>query len=277
MPNHAWYLMLAAVSLTLFTFALHKRAKRPVVALYLFMGGLTYMVEFFVMVVFEAYAYYPEVLIDPYSDSTLGAIVSDGFVVPMIAAFVATHHLTAVWMLLISCAVMGVEWLSLTLGFYQHFWWKTAYTGLLLIVGLVIAQKWYALLSQRPSRLVRAVTLYFFTIFSDASATFLVGLTGAFRYQAGWFLNPGRDSTAFATVYIFILSLLVVLLIYRLKNRYWWTIGAALIYAANITLGKMGVLHFAPDWSPLGKTLLDCGIFLLLLALNNRLLNNRQT
>jgi hypothetical protein len=94
-PNYLGYLILILISIAVFIFSLwEKRDFKRLFILYLFISGLTYLAEYFIMTWFNSYIYYPRIFKERYLDSIAGAVVSDAFSVPMLTVFVASFLLS---------------------------------------------------------------------------------------------------------------------------------------------------------------------------------------
>lgn len=248
--NSFWYILLCILSLILFTYTLWHRWDKKLIAIYFFIAGVTYFLEYFVVVIFEGYVYRPMILEDKYFDNVLGAIASDGFVIPMTAVYVAAYKLNFKIRLGIVLFITLIEVFFVRFNLYEHYWWKYLYTILGGTFIYFLAQKWYSKLNSPISHFTRYITLFFADIAIQASTVFiLASIFNMFFYNIDWYANPSRGHIAFATLYIiFISSILVTLVIFRL-NWVWYIASLAILSLIDVLLLKMNILIPNENWS----------------------------
>jgi hypothetical protein len=265
MPNFIWYGFLPILSIFLFIYTLWKVRNKKIFALYTFISGLTYLFEYFILVIFKAYEYHPNILKNSYNDGIIGAIVSNVFVVPMTSVFVGAFQLSWKWMVFITGIVLFIEELFIYLGIYKLFWWKPVYTGVGLIIWYLIAKKLYPKLKGDLSLIIRFIILYFTNVLIQA--TLIFGLTvffDVYHYEIGWFQNKTRDHIAFKNAYVFFLSLIFTPLVTFNIKWTWKIIVILLITPLDCLFLKFGILHLSTNWSFVHFILLRIAIVLIL-------------
>ncbi|MFY4776831.1 hypothetical protein [Metabacillus sp. RGM 3146] len=194
MPNIFWYLMLVIIIMPVFAAAI-KKEPYILLCLWLFNSGLSYMFELVVLVIFKGYQYKPGFFQDPFEDSIFGSIFSQGISVPLAAAIAAIYKVKLPGILFISFMLASVEELFLSIGIYEHYWWKSFYTMILLPMLFYLSKCWHLLL-QRNSRLTFAITLYFGISTLSISATWLAtAIHPFFQFHLGIFQEQNRDHT----------------------------------------------------------------------------------
>lgn len=269
-----WYLLLALFGGLIFGYTLWRKRDSKLIPLYTFMGGITYLFEYIVLVLFKSYIYYPHILKEPYFDNIMGAVFSDALVVPATAMFVVAFNLSF-WQILIPVGlIIGIEVLFEYLGIYKHFWWEFYYTFGGLLVAFYIAKRWHRLLKKPSSLYVHFATLYFTNLFLQASTVFfLAGVFGKFFYSVGWFLDPLRSSVAFSTLCILLLSFIFVSLVVFSLNWLWVIGGIGLMSLMNIVLFKLNILQLSESWSLGYFVILYFLIYIVLRGFNRLFLN----
>lgn len=247
--NSYLYISLMVISACFFIFTLWKKRDAKLLVLYMCMAGLTYSYEYIIFVWLESYNYYPQILDIPYYDSIFGAVASNGFTIPVLTVMIAAFGVGWVGRIILAVLLMGVEVLFIQLGVYEHYWYKTIFTGIGILIAFVIADFWLQKLRSDMSRLVRFVSLFMSAYFIKASVNFISSnIFQAFIYSVGWMEDPYRDSTAFITILNMFGGFVIALIVtYRLK---WPWMIAALLFLTGIDymLLRLEVLQMM-SWS----------------------------
>ncbi|WP_308639356.1 hypothetical protein [Paenibacillus silvisoli] len=248
MSNAIPYFVLVAVCAIAFSILLfHKRAVWPLILLLSF-SGMIYMFEFYIFVWQDSYSYSPELLDNTYYDNVLGAVFSNLLAVPVAAAFIAIYRLSWQWIVGLSLAFGGVEWLFLRLGIYQHDWWRTGYTIVTLLIFFLFARQWLVWLSRR-SRAFHFVTLSMFAWSVVATLVFTLAVSGIRIYHIGLFADPYHDDIFFSAIYGFIKAIILSVAVTVTRNR--WLRGSSLllILLMHLVLMRLDILKIMiPMW-----------------------------
>ncbi|MFC0273554.1 hypothetical protein ACFFIX_19370 [Metabacillus herbersteinensis] len=216
MPNIIWYLILLGFSLILFVLGCRK-GRKDFVILWLFSAGICYLFELIVFVFFNCYLYKPEIVADPFYDSTIGSIFSQGLTVPIMASFITIYRLGIRSILVGSLFLTGVELFYLHIDIYEHIWWKAYYTTLLVPLAFLITKIWY-LFIKRGGKWIEFVTMFFVNLTIITTITFLiVVLCPFYHFDIKWFDLESRNLTAINDVF-FIVSCFFYTGISVLKN-----------------------------------------------------------
>lgn len=272
MKSSYWYIALALLSVLVFILALWKKRDQKLVALYLFLGGLTYTFEYFVFVLFNSYIYYPGILENEYFDNALGAAVSNAFSVPMTSVLVAAYQLNYIYMLIPIISIIGIELLFLHLGIYKHLWWHEIYTIIGLFMAFHIAKWWYKVLTKPLKDSSRFITLLVSGFFLQGSFAFILyGIFSKYFYTVNWFSDITRSHIAFATVYVVLFSIIFSAFIVIKLNWIFIIITVFLTSVPDMVLLNLGILSLSNDWT-LGHFIVSRFIVFLLLFLCNRFL-----
>ncbi|MBP1933378.1 hypothetical protein [Ammoniphilus resinae] len=260
-----WYGLLGLIGLIIFTVTLWKVKNQRVFAVYTFIAGLIYCMEYFILVLFRSYEYYPHIISNKYFDNILGSIFSNAVIVPMTAAMIGTLQLGWRWILLVIGIILSIEKLFLWLEIYQHFWWRIYYTAIGLVICFFLAKVWDKKLQGEASFLVHLFTLFLSNFLFQASAFYLLVATGnMFLFHIGWFSNPIRDHFAFASAYIFCLNVIYVMLVIKRISWKWRVAAIVLITVLNGYLIKEGILTLSTHWSLIHFFILYLILFLIL-------------
>lgn len=267
-----WYLFLAVSSLLLMGYTLWRKRDSTLVALYLFMGGLTYAFEYVILVLFNSYEYHPGVIKNAYFDNILGAVASDAFSIPAICTFVAAYRLGPVQMLLPIGILVGIELFFVQLGIYEHFWWNYAYTAAGLFVAFHIAKEWHKRINGPLSLAGRFITLYSVNLLFQASVVFVqVAIFHKYFYLVYWFEDLNRGHLAFATLYIFIRSFILVSMVVFNMDIPLVMVGLFIMSSFDLVLLRLNILYLGSGWLMWGFILVRLAL-LAALHLFNRFL-----
>ncbi len=261
-----WYLGLATISLILLAFVYFKTKNYRSLLLYLGMVGVGYMIEFFIYVLLDSYEYDPDIIArDAYYDNNMGAIASNMLTLPVTATLIAVYRLSWIWIAIFTVLIVGIEWLFLKLGIYHHHWWRTAYTGIGLLVYYRFAKFWFTKFIHPLKGIPHSVTLYFITWGLFTMQFFPISFFNSRYYNIGWFDNRSHDTIAFSSLFGMLTSIFFVWMLKRKWKNSWlkYIVSAAVVFGVNLILIQFGVLH-----SPVWWDLLFCmGInFIILLA-----------
>lgn len=223
--------------------------KRNAIALLLFMTGIGFLFEFIILVLLRSYEYDPDLLSNWYYDNLMGAIASDAFSLPAIATYVAVFRLAPIWFFVFAGVFYGVEKVFTDLNVYHHFWWRTYYTSIALVLYFWIAKTWLRKLQLAPTRLTRTIMIYFISFPLVATMQFaLTGIFGTHRFVVGLFENLERDQVTGATLYCLVFAACITLTI-RLsdtwKGRMLVIIG---LVGFNLLLDQTRFLEVKKEW-----------------------------
>jgi hypothetical protein len=149
--NSIPFLILASIHIVMFMITLSRRNKKDVWILFLTNTGLAYLFEYFTLNLFHGYRYKPGIMKKRFFDAILGAVLSQGFYVPVTATFLTFFRKNWVWKVSISLMYFYIEQLFKYLGIYKVYWWKSIYTPVLLNVYFFISDSLKKALDARKS------------------------------------------------------------------------------------------------------------------------------
>lgn len=221
-PNTYWYLGLAVPSLALVLFLCLTGNRLRRFFLYTVFLGFGFLAEAIIYAFLGSYQYFPKLLKEPFFDSNLGAISSNQLALPGTAVLISVYQVGWKGILFASGVFVGIEWFFVKLGIYVHYWWRLSYTAIILPFYYALAKDLYRRLAHPMRGFIHMVTLYWFvgaiTGGIHLPPTMLVISRS---YHPGWFASPGREITAFASVY-YLFTVLLVLGATYLRWKYGW-------------------------------------------------------
>ncbi len=257
------YGILILISLILLGVTYRKSGNRLTFALYLALVGSTLLFDYIIFVWGKAYIYAPHILNNKY-DTHIGAIASDVFSIPATATFVAVFNLTWPWMAGLGILYFGIEELFIKLEIYKHFWWKTSYTFIAMLLLLGVAKVWFRNLNKAHGRLLSFVTLV--AILSAIRSTFSIvsySILETRQFTVPWIEALGRDSTAVNTL-IILPSMAIFSFLILYNYRIFWKITViTLFFLFDLLLRKLNIVHSLTPWDNLYVIAADIATFLL--------------
>ena len=183
MPAAFWYYGIVIVSIILTAVSLRRRPDWKLLVLHLTIASIIYPVEVFIFLT-KGYEYKPDILAyPPGADNILGAYISDFLIVPASAVLIQAFALSWPVILCIAGLFTCIDWFFTVLGIYRHFWWKSVYTGIgLMILYTVSDWLWTRIKNQHPSLWFRLFIIYL-TFFSLQGVFFFAANRGGVLFQ----------------------------------------------------------------------------------------------
>ncbi|QGQ97639.1 hypothetical protein EHS13_23485 [Paenibacillus psychroresistens] len=268
MSNLSYYIWLALFGVGIFSYTVYK--KKQFTDLFLFFlaaSVFSWIGEYFVLYLFDAYIYKPSVFTDPFAESTLGHLITNTFFWGSTAVLVGAFSLRYHWFFLISAVYMSFDILFIKVGAYEHHWWRTNMTGITVIIFLIIIKKWFLKLKEHRYEFLRNITLLLVAFFFIAIDTYILLLLGKQHYRVDWYENMYRDSTVFSFLYHAGIALVFIFFVCILKKWYWKISPILFFLLSDSLLLNMKILIFQDGWSFFYLTLtriLALAIFVLL-------------
>ncbi|QKS47774.1 hypothetical protein HUB94_25830 (plasmid) [Paenibacillus cellulosilyticus] len=242
MPNAVPYLILIFLSVVTLIYAFYYARTYITLVWFLALAGLIYVFEFVILVLFNSYVYYPKLIDNAYLDSMFGAFVSNFCAVPVAGITIITFRLRFVWFIVSALFFIGVEWLFLRLGIYEHHWWRLSYTFVLIIVFFWLSRYW-ASQTVLGSKLFRYLSMVLFSVSLCDSLGFAMSLAGTCAFHIGLFANPTRDDIFVRFLFIMATSLILASTIFITTSLRWITAALAVVTAIQITLYAAGIMR----------------------------------
>jgi hypothetical protein len=243
-----------------------KTKSLKIIPFYIFIAGTVYTFELIIFIILNSYEYKPGILSDPFYDNAMGAIVSNGLIVPSTCTLIAVYGIRFRRILLIAAGFMGIEQAFIYLGIFEHHWWKIIYTGIGLTLLFSTGEwLWNKLCQADLPYLFRLILLYMINVSLQGSImSFYMIFFHKIEYRPGWFGDPSRDSIAFSTLIVHIDSILFAWLISLRGNWIWKTLLVGLLGSCYLWLIGRGLLYTSGFWPVILLTVLQIVIIQLL-------------
>ncbi|WP_156422754.1 hypothetical protein [Bacillus sp. FJAT-29937] len=244
LANSIWYFSLVFIGLIIFMFTYwNSNHFRKDLAVYFFAAGLSFIGEFVVLILLNSYHYYPHVFKEKWTDDIFGSLISQGVIIPIVLMAIAAFRLKTKWVILIISLIAFIEELFLRLHIYEHNWWKTWYTIVLLLLAAYI-MKWWRRKLNDPSTLIKFLTIYMlFTIILHTKTFLLLTVFKLSWYSVGLFESVYKDHTILKII-IDITMAIPLTAIVLFSYKYLTLIGLLVfLIIFDFVQIKMGFLH----------------------------------
>ena len=259
--NTIWYLMLFASSIAAVAVTVIKSRKRGLTVAFMFAAlGFTYWIEAVLLLVLNAYEYYPLIIPkDHFQDMVLGNIFSQ-VSVSTTAVLYSVLDLKSIYLFVFAGVYFLIDALFSQLGIYVHHWFRSIYTLLGYIPYCWIIKKWYVSLTtpkapvQKSSGFSSTKMLYYITLFlavfaASANSLFTTQkIAGLQIFKAGIFSDSTKDHTTATLIYGPIIIVIMMALCMLVKKRHIKIIVFLALFVFNWLLHQFGSLYIKPGW-----------------------------
>lgn len=273
--NTIWYVLLAVTSVVTMVFAVRKsRNRKYTIAFTLAILGFTYLLESVLAISLHSYTYYPGIVDDLFQDAVLGNMFSQ-ISISCTTILILEYNLSYKWYFLISFIYYLIENLFVKLGIYMHFWYRSIYTFIGLILLFWFVKTCYNKLIASSEYITHYIPLLL-GAFAVSGNTIILPfkLLGMQIFKAGFYENLSKNHTTANIIYIFFLiNILINLHRWKLHWAYKGVAFAILFFAQHI-LYKTGIIYFTDGWFFI-ITLADLFGFYFWVVILDRLLSQK--
>lgn len=248
--NTIWYVLLTIISIISIVLILCKSNNRKFnIGFILTILGATFHVEFVLLPILNAYRYFPKIFNDLFVDSVLGNYVSQISVTATVVLATA-YRIPTVWYLVIAGIYFLIEELFINLGIYQHNWYKTWYTSILILPLLWLSRKWYNYLQKCPKSIIYTISLYL-----GARAAFSLMIVFKFFlsievYNVKTVFSEFTRNNSIFSVPAASIWIIIMVIIHQLNIKWIWKGGFfVLLFIIQYVLIKIvGVITIKDGW-----------------------------
>lgn len=276
MANIIYYIILCVIGVAVSALIIYKKRKKhsvsTMILFCLFAAGISWIGEFTVLGLFNSYAYKTGVLADPWAQNLLGHMLLNASLYPAIALITAVYSIRYYKIAIISGVFVGIEFLFVHLGVYEHHWWKYYMTFIGVFLYLSFLKFWYPRMIRKPYGWTRFFTFYMAAMVILHFPTPVLTLLGKEHFQMAWvnhvFGNMYLSSIVLIfTYHLFAGSIILTLFGCMLKKRYWKIVPFIVAPLALSIFYWTGLLVMDDGWSVVYSILIDSaftGLFILL-------------
>lgn len=267
--NTIWYILLAVSSIITLVFTLIKSKNRKFTIAYTLAAlGFVYMIEAVLVVIFNAYDYYPKIVNDMFQDTVLGNIFSQVSIAST-SAFAIVYNLSYGWYVLFAFIYYLIDIFFVKLRIYEHYWYKSIYTFIGFIPLFILIKKYYIKFINSSKYIFNYIILYLCVFAVSGNLIILpFKLMSIQIFNIHFFDNFSRNHTATGIIWGF---LFINILIYVYKRNFHWAFKAAvfiMLFFIQFVLYKTGIILYKDGWF-IPATLIDLlGIYLFIIVLD---------
>ncbi len=292
--NTIWYLLLLATSIVVIVITAIKSPNRKFTAVFtLAVLGFTYWIEVVLLLMLDAYTYYPMLTPwDSFQDAVLGNVFSQ-VSVSTTAVLYCVLNLRGVFIFVFAVIYYLIDVLFVTLGIYVHNWYRSIYTLIGFIPYCWIVKRWYVWITGTPMKTQKlfrlpklfGINLYqwlynmtlYYAVFASAGNSLILSqkLIGLQIFRGGFTTDISKDHTSTILIYGTILIVICIIL-HRWKRPTVYKGGVLLIlFACQWVLHMLGIITMPAGWF-IFVTAIDLLGFYLWTVFMEHLLNSRQ-
>ncbi|WP_168120838.1 hypothetical protein [Paenibacillus sp. HB172176] len=248
LPSYVPYLILVLISLMLLAAIMLHQRQLGVIFVFMTLSGIVYAAEFFVLILFDGYAYFPRILSIRYYDNAFGAVVSNLMILPALGLLSSLYRLQLGGIAALAGAMVGVEYLFDQLHIFEQHWWNLSYTGAVLVFFFFLARFWVG-------RLYAGGVFYRFTsLWMQAwsgAGTVMYGLSvlGLRHYHLGVFEDIYRDDLFLASIMGVLKSGVFSVFVTCCSRLGWRMLAPLAVFALDMPIYAAGWLEILiPFW-----------------------------
>lgn len=284
MTSLFWYICYAIIGLGVAAFTIYTKRHifkiSTLIIFCLFAASITWIGEFLVLGIFNSYAYKPGIFTDIWAENLLGHLLTNTTLWPGAAILVAAYSLGFGWCTLIIAFFIFSEYLFMQLGIYEQHWWNFYFTGIVIIVFIIISKKWFSIMNRIKYGLKRIVIFYFVAFLLVHLPAPLLLLFGKQYYSLDLMENIVgniyRSSTIFIFSYHLIESIILVYFVCKLDKWFWKFVPFVLELISLYILAEMNILIFLDGWNLVYTYLLYSTSFIIFILLEKHCLKPSQ-
>ncbi|WP_264806163.1 hypothetical protein [Cytobacillus sp. NCCP-133] len=269
--NLLWFMALVLISLWIMYITYKKTKFRHNLALYFFTMGLAFIMEYIVLILGGAYTYYPRFFSNQWYDDVFGSSISQAFFIPSVLVAIAAFRIPVKWVVLIIVAILGLEEFFLWLGIYEHNWWKSWFTSIILFVSVFVV-KWWRNRIEGRGFFFQFVTIYMtITTIFQGLTFYLTAILKTHHYTLGLFESPYQDHIAFSVFIWLIYAVLLTVIIMRFYRFVWLALLFFADFSFHTILIKMEILHVSSCWHPIYFSLMLIILLMIIKKMNSKM------
>jgi len=277
MPNSYLYILLVVSSLLILSVVLFIKKDPRIIVLHFAIAGITHPFEVVVTILLAGYRFMPHILPIEWFDNIMGAFASDLFIIPAAAVVIAVFDLGFASIAGIAVAFMGIEILFLHTGIYEHYWWKTIYTGLGLVIYFPLAKYfWQRIRSLNSGSMFHLLILFLCYIMVHGPLTVVpIALYGKYIWTIGWYADPIKDHIVFGVLYLYVIAAISAIIIWPRTKMFLRLLGLVAIYGIDCALLRLGILTFLSDWNLLHLLATHIAALIILVFFNSIIVRDK--
>lgn len=256
MPNLIWYICLAAVCLASTAWAIYvKREVYKVSTLLVFFmltASCTWIGEFIVLGLFDAYSYKTGVYDNVWAQNLLGHLILNTTLYPSTAIVMVAFSLRFGWIFCVAAFFSLLEFLFVKIHLYEQHWWNYYMTPIVVVIFLLLSKSWFNNIKNGCIGAIRILTFYFVAMLIIHSPAPILLLMGKQYYHLNFINRTFEDKYLSSIIIIFFYHLLEALFVVQLirikRKSYWWILPFIISISIQSMFAKLGILVLEDGW-----------------------------
>lgn len=256
MSNLFWYILIGIIALVVSTCVIYKKRNTfkvsDLLVFYIFTAGFSWIGEFLVLGLFNAYRYKLNIYSSPWAENLLAHLILNTTLYPTVALLMVTFSYRYIYIGIAAMIFTVIEFIFIKLGIYEHHWWRYYMTTITVIGILLIANKVFKKIQEKCTGKVRAIIFFFGAMLIIHLPAPILLLLWKQRYKIGFVDNLFGDVYLSSLIIIFIYHLiecsLVVIFTCILKKWYWKVMPFIISITMQSLFLKMGILILSKGW-----------------------------
>jgi hypothetical protein len=210
--------------------------------------GFVYLLEYIIVVYFNAYSYSPKIVSDPFQDTVFGNMFSQ-ISITTTAVLLIIMDISFGWYFLFASVYFFIEVLFIWLGIYHHYWYHSIYTPVVLVPLFWLMKNWYFRVARSTHGLASYLALFFSSGALSSNLLILpLKLLNIQIFKGNLFTDLSRDHTAVNFIFICCLVNLLICL-HRWKAHWAWKAMAfGILFIAMYLLNVIRILNVRDGW-----------------------------
>lgn len=257
MENLYWYIGLSVIGIVTAALTIYKKKNEykvsTLIVFFLFTACITWIGEFIVLGLLDAYSYKTGIFEDKWAQNLFGHLLINTTLYPAIAIVMVAYSLRYGWMFFSAALFTLIEYMFVNLRIYEQHWWRYYMTFSAVIFFLVIFRKWFSKIIEKPFGMTRYVTFYFVAMLIIHIPAPILLLLDKQHYQLklvnNLFGNLYLSSIIIVFFYHLIESFILVIFTCKLKQWYWSIVPIVTSIVAQSILVRMHILIIQETWS----------------------------
>jgi hypothetical protein len=274
MESLYWYISLSAIGVVTASYTIYKKKNEykasTLIVFFLFTACLTWIGEFIVLGLLDAYAYKTGMFEDIWAQNLFGHLLINTTLYPAAGIVMVAYSLRYGWIFFVAALFTLIEYLFVNLRIYEQHWWRYYMTFLAVMFFMLIFRKWFSKISEKPYGITRSVTFYFIAMLIAHIPAPILLLLGKQYYQLNLvnnlFGNLYLSSIIIIFFYHLIEAFILVIFTCKLKQWYWSIVPIVTSIVVQSIFVRMNILIIGETWS-LFYTLVLYEIFIVIYIL----------
>ncbi|WP_047980201.1 hypothetical protein [Ornithinibacillus contaminans] len=248
--NTVWFILLGLTTIiTLVVIFAKVKNRKTALAFYITMSGFAFSFEMVIMSYFKAYTYYPMLIPSSLSDDSVAGNLFSQFSVTATAMLIAVLKLKYYWYVIFILLYAGIEELFLSLGIYQHNWYRTWMTMTLLPIFFWITKHAYRICLTQLKGFLFYVYIYLGLVtLHQNTILWVLRITGLQTFSEGLLSEKEQSMITISFIYMILINVITILIYFTGIRWGRKLVVIALLYIAHFLAMVFDLIIYKEGW-----------------------------